>query len=87
MLPKPVVSFAEYFNRLTSVPSFILFSGIILLIAKDTCMIPAGFTVAKHSCYGTVPWAVLCQPQSMFSHAPPAVHNLPPHITAQYSIV
>ena len=40
-------------------------------------MVPAGFTLAKHSCHGIVPWAVLCQPQHVFSYTPLAVHNLP----------
>ena len=71
------VSFAAYFNKITSVLNFTLFSGIVLLIAKDTCMVPAGFTLAKHSCHGTVPWVVLCQPQHVFSCTPPTVHNLP----------
>ena len=56
------VSFAAYFDKITSVPNFRLFSGIVLLIAKDTCIVPAGYTLAEHSCYGTVPWAVLFQP-------------------------
>ena len=56
------VSFAAYFNKKTSILNFRLFSGIVLLIAKDTCMVPVGFTLADHSCHGTVPWAVLCQP-------------------------
>ena len=56
MLPKPVVSFAAYFNKITSVLNFRLFSGIVLLISKDTCMVPAGFTLAEHSYHGTVPW-------------------------------
>ena len=80
------LSFASHFNKITSVLVFRLFSGIVLLITKDTCMVPAGFTLAKHSCYRTVPWAVLCQLQHVFSYMPPAVHNLPPYITAQYSI-
>ena len=82
MLPKPVVSFAAYFNKITSILNFKLFLGIVLLIEKDTCMVPTGFTLAKHSCHSTVPWAVLGQPQRMFSYTPPAVHNLLPHITA-----
>ena len=36
--------------------NFRLFSGIVLPISKDTCMVPAGFILAKHSCHGTVPW-------------------------------
>ena len=80
------VSFAVYFHKITSVPNYILYSGIVLLITKNTCMVSAGFTLAEHSCHGTVPWAVLFQPQHVFSYTPPAVHNLPPHIIAQYSI-
>ena len=49
-------------------------------------MIPAGFTLAEHNCHGIVPLVVLCQPQSVFSYTPPAVHNLPPHIAEQPSI-
>ena len=50
------VGFAAYFNKISSVLNFRLFSGIVLLISKDTCMVPAGFTLAEHSCHGTVPW-------------------------------
>ena len=73
------VSFAACFNKITSVMNFRLFSGIVLLTAQDTCMVPAGFTLTEHSCHSTVPWAVLCQPQHMFSYMPTAVHNLSAH--------
>ena len=66
--------------------NFILFSGIVLLFSKNTYMIPAGDTLAKHNCHGIVPLAVLCQPQRVFSYTPPAVHNLPPYIAEQPSI-
>ena len=55
-----IIIFAAYFNKITSVLNFRLFSGIVLLTAKDTCMVPEGFTLAKHNCYGIVPWVVLC---------------------------
>ena len=86
MLPKPVVSFAAYLNKKDSVLNFILFSGIVLLFSKNTCMITAGFTLAEHNCHGIVPLTVLCQPQRVFYYTPPAVHNLPPHIEEQPSI-
>ena len=86
MLPKPVVSFAAYFNKISSVLNFRLFSGICLLSAKDNCIVPSGFTLAWHRCHGPAPWVVLCQPQRMLSYMPPAVHNVPAHNIAQYSI-
>ena len=66
--------------------NFILFSGIVLLFSKNICMIPAGFTLAKHNCHDIVPLAVLCQPQRVFSYTPLGVHNLPPHIAEQPNI-
>ena len=80
------VCFAAYFNKVTSVLNFRLFSGIVLISAKYTYMVPAGFILVKHSCHGSVPWAVLCQPQCTFFYTPSAVHNLFPHSIAYHSI-
>ena len=48
-------------------------------------MVPAGYTLAKHSYHGIVPWIVLCQPQCMFFYTPPAMHNLFAHNITQYN--
>ena len=75
------VSFSAYFKKNNFSSELYFFFGYVLLTAKDTCMVPIGFTLAKQSCYNTVPW-VLCQLQRLFSYMPPAAYNLFPYSIA-----